>query len=97
MIYSVHFWYSKIGSRKAARKFEGIIFAKDRDHAEGLIIVKLIGGLPIKIDGMMSIVGAEKSLQEIYKERPELSGRSPEVGYIYNELYERGKIREYLK
>lgn len=32
--YSVHFYYHKRGCRKAASKFEGIVFAKNRDHAE---------------------------------------------------------------
>lgn len=49
MIYSVHFYYHKRGSRKAASKFEGIVFAKSQDHAEGLV-KKMVYDYPIEAE-----------------------------------------------
>ncbi len=37
MIYSVHFYYHKINSKKARNKFEGILFAKSQEYAEELV------------------------------------------------------------
>lgn len=41
MIYSVQFYYHKRSSRKAASKFEGIVFAKNQDHAKELVKIYL--------------------------------------------------------
>ncbi|SFH29141.1 hypothetical protein SAMN05660649_04603 [Desulfotomaculum arcticum] len=92
MIYSVHFYYRKVGSRKAAGKFEGIVFAKDQNHAEELVR-KMISDYPIKPEEHFSIIGgSDKTLEEIYNERPELNGITPERGYIYNEFMHRNYI-----
>jgi type I site-specific restriction endonuclease len=73
MIYSVHFYYHKIGSRKADSKFEGIVFAKNQDHAVELV-KKLISDYQIEAEEPFSIIGGlDKTLEEIYKERPSLS------------------------
>jgi hypothetical protein len=97
MIYSVHFYYRKLLSNKAACKFEGIVFAKNKTHAEELIR-KLISGFQIEVNDGIHIIGNEsKTLDEIYKERPELMRVSPEQGFIYNEFSHKNAIRRYLK
>ncbi len=97
MIYSVHFYYHKIGSRKAASKFEGIVFAKNQEHAEELV-KKLISGYPIETEEPFGIIGgSDKTLEEIYNERPELIGIIPEQGYIYNEFMHRNSISRYVR
>lgn len=97
MIYSVHFYYHKIGSRKASSKFEGLVFAKDQDHAEELV-KKMISDYPIEAEEPFSIIGgSNKTLEEIYKERPELNGISPEQGYIYDEFSHRNSINRYVR
>jgi hypothetical protein len=97
MIYSVHFYYHKRNSRKAASKFEGIVFAKSQDHAEELV-KKLISDYPIEAEEPFSIMGGpDKALEEIYKERPELIGITPEQGYIYNEVMHRNSISRYVR
>lgn len=97
MICSVHFYYHKRGSRKAATKFEGIVFAKNKDHAEELV-KKLISDYPIEAEEPFSIIGgSDKTLEEIYKERPELIGITPEQGYIYNEFMHRNFISRYVR
>lgn len=97
MIYSVHFYYHKRGSRKAASKFECIVFAKNQDHA-GELVKKLISGYPIEAEEPFSIIGgSDKTLEEIYKERPELIGITPERGYIYNEFVHRNSISRYVR
>ncbi len=97
MIYSVHFYYYKRSSRKASSKFEGIVFAKSQDHAEELV-KKLISNYPIEAEEPFSIMrGSDKTLEEIYKERPELIGITPEQGYIYNELMHRNSISRYIR
>ncbi|MDP4092553.1 MAG: hypothetical protein Q8920_04260 [Bacillota bacterium] len=97
MIYSVHFYYSKLNSRKQPNKFEGIVFAKDQERVKELI-EDMIKNYPIKLQEPLSIVGGvrEKSLQEIYDERPELIGISPEQGYIYNEFPQKISIKRYV-
>lgn len=96
MIYSVHFYYHKRNSRKAASKFEGIVFAKNQAHAEELV-KKLISDYPIEAEEPFSIIGGlDKTLEEIYKERPELIGITPEQGYIYNEFMHRNTISRYV-
>lgn len=79
MIYTVHFYYSKIGSRKASGRFEGAVFALNEDHAEELIN-KLIAKYHIKVENFSIAGGAlsRESLEEIYEERHELAGISPE-------------------
>lgn len=97
MIYSVHFYYKKLLSNKSASKFEGIVFAKDKTHVEELI-QKLISGFPVEVKDGIHIIGTEsKTLDEIYKERPELTRISPEQGFIYNEFAHKNAIRRYLK
>ena len=39
----------------------------------------------------------DKTLEEIYKERPELMGITPEQGYIYNEYKHRDSISRYVR
>jgi hypothetical protein len=96
MIYSVHFHYHKIASNKAEGKFEGIVFAKNPEHAKELV-TKMFSDFPVAI-GNLSIIGnSEKSLSVIYDERPELFGIPPEEGYIYNEFYYRDKLRKYTR
>ena len=97
MIYSIHFYFHKRNSKKAASKFEGIVFAKDQDHAEELV-KKLISNYPIVAEEPFSIIGgSDKTLEEIYKERPELNGITPEHGYIYNELLHRNSMSMYIR
>lgn len=97
MIYSVHFYYHKRSSGKAASKFEGVVFAKSQDHAEELV-KKLISNYPIEAEEPFSIMGgSDKALEEIYKERPELIGITPEQGYIYNEIIHRNSISRYVR
>ncbi|WP_442600590.1 hypothetical protein [Paenibacillus sp. KN14-4R] len=78
MIYYVHFYYRKLRSRKVANKFEGIVFAKNSEHAEELVR-KMISDYPV---GGISIAGSRtaKTLDEIYEERPEIRGVSPRTG-----------------
>lgn len=94
MIYSVHFYYSKVGSRKGERRFETIIFAQSKNHAEELAR-NLFKGYPAKIENLNVMGGLEKSLEEIYEERPELMNVPPERGYIYDEFTYRNRIRDY--
>ena len=97
MIYSVHFYYHKRSSRKAASKFEGIVFAKSQNHAEELV-KKLISDYLIEAEEPFSIIGdSDKTLEEIYKERPELIGITPKQGYIYNEYVHRNSISRYVR
>lgn len=97
MIYSVHFYYHKRNSKKAASKFEGIVFAKSQDHAEELV-KKLFSAYPIETEEPFSIIGGSgKILEEIYKECPELIGITPEQGYIYNEFMHRNSISRYVR
>ncbi|NLI93919.1 MAG: hypothetical protein GX434_17500 [Peptococcaceae bacterium] len=98
MIYSVHFYYHKINSKKTPNKFEGIVFAKSQAHAEELVR-KMISNYPIEVEEPFSIIGSlsEKTLQEIYTERPELKGILPEQGYIYNEASHRNSISRYIR
>jgi len=97
MIYSVHFYYHKVGSRKAAGKFEGIVFAKDRNHAEELVR-EMISDYPIEPAEPFSIIGgSDKTLEEVYNERPELNGITPDRGYIYNEFAHRNSISRYVR
>jgi type I site-specific restriction endonuclease len=65
MIYSVHFYYRKAGNRKAAGKFEGIVFAKDRNHAEELVR-KMISDYPIKPEEPVSIIGGSDKTYKKY-------------------------------
>lgn len=97
MIFSVHFYYHKIGSNKAEGKFEGIVFAKNPEHAKELI-TKMFSDYPVTIESFSIIGGAlDKPLSVIYEERPELLGTPPEKGYIYNEFYYRDKLRKYIR
>ncbi|MBS4024136.1 MAG: hypothetical protein KGZ96_00510 [Clostridia bacterium] len=96
MIYSVHFYYDKTNSKKTVNKFEGIVFAKSREHA-GEIIRKMISDYPIEVEEPFSIIGGlDKTLEEIYNERPELNGITPEQGYIYNEFMHKNSISRYV-
>lgn len=48
------------------------------------LVKKLIAGYPIEAEEPFSIIGdSYKTFEEIYKERPELIGITPEQGYIY--------------
>lgn len=93
MIYSVHFYYKKLNGRKHPSKFEGIIFAANKQRVHE-IIEEMINGLPIETEPF-SIIGTEKSLEEIYEERPELNGISPEEGYVYNRFSHIHNFRKY--
>lgn len=97
MIYSVHFYFSKLNSRKPSNKIETIVFAKDKMRAEELIR-DMISNYPIKVEEPFSIIGSipEKPLHEIYNERPELRNVPPEKGYIYNEYLLRSLIKKYI-
>lgn len=87
------FYYTKFNSRKRPSKFEGIVFAKDEKRVKELKY-ELISGLPIEIE-YMSICGTEISLENIYEDRPELIGITPEEGYIYLRSYHFNNFREY--
>lgn len=95
MVYSVHCHFRKLSSNKASYKFEGIVFAKNNDHADDLVR-KLLSNFPVKIESVSVIGNNEKTLTEIYNERPELIGISPEQGYIYNEFVHEASIRRYV-
>ncbi|UVI32063.1 hypothetical protein [Paenibacillus spongiae] len=97
MIYTIHFWYKKSNSKKSAHKFEGIVFAKNEDHAKELV-KNLFTDFPIVVEGMMTARGSltERTLNDIYNERPELIGISPEQGHIYDEFSHRNSIRRYV-
>lgn len=97
MIYSVHFYYHKKGSRKAANKFEGIVFANNKDRAEELV-KKILSNYPIEIEEPLSVIGgSDNTLEEIYNERPELIGITPEQGYIYNKFMHKKAISRYVR
>jgi len=94
MIYSVHCHFHKINSRKASSKFEGIVFAKNQEHAEE-IVRALFLKYPIAIESV-SVSGREdRTLEEVYAERPELIGILPEHGYLYDEYMHKVRISKY--
>ncbi|MCY9593967.1 hypothetical protein PC41400_14755 [Paenibacillus chitinolyticus] len=94
MIYSVHCYFHKINSRKAGSKFEGIVFAKNKEHAEE-IVRALFSKYPIEIESMSAVGREDRTLDEVYTERPELIGISPERGYLYNEYTHKVRISKY--
>lgn len=98
MIFRASFYYKKINSRKQSNKFGGLIFAKDKERSEELIR-ELIYDFPIQVEGCINIMGpmTEKTLQEIYEERPELCGIAPSKGCIIGEFSQRNTIQGYLK
>lgn len=95
MIYSVHCHYRKLNSNKASHKFEGIVFAKDRTKAKEMVR-NILSKYPVEIENMSAIGNEDKTLGEIYAERPELIGISPEQGYIYNEYSHNSNISRYV-
>ena len=96
MIFSVHGCYKKQNSRKASSKIEAIVFARDMIKAEELFR-RLFSGYPVDIEYFNTIHGNQDSLEEIYAQRPELYGISPDTGYIYKELYHKNIISKYFK
>lgn len=97
MIYRIHFEYGKIASRKGMRKFEATVFALNEDHAQEQVM-KLVSNYPIKVENLSITGGAlNRTLEEIYEERPILRGISPEQGYIYNEFEFRDRFAKYFK
>ncbi len=89
--------YDLFGTFLAASKFEGIVFAKNQDHGEELV-KKLISGYPLEAGEPFSIIGGlDKTLEEIYNERPELIGITSEQGDIYNEFMHRNSISKYVR
>ena len=96
MIYSVHGYYHKLNGRKMPSKIEAIVFAANRQMAEDMVR-SLFAGYPAEIE-FLNVAGAEdKTLQEIYSERPELVGIAPEQGYIYNLTSHNNSIQDYFK
>jgi len=95
MIYSVHGYYGKYGSRKRPAKIEAIVFASSESHAEKLV-KELFSAYPVYFDSFSVIHGAETDLKKIYEQRPELIGISPEKGYVYEEFTHSYTIRKYF-
>ena len=96
MIYSVHVYYHKLNSRKRPAKIEAIVFAANKQMAEDMVR-SLFTDYPVEFEPF-SVVGTEgKTLQEIYSERPELVGITPEQGYIYNWMSHINSIQRYFK
>lgn len=95
MIYSVHGYYGKLGSRKREAKIEAIVFASSDKHAEELV-KELFSGCPVYFDRFSVIHGEETDLKKIYEQRPELIGTSPEKGYVYDEFAHSNTIRRYF-
>ncbi len=96
MIYSVHGYYGKINSRKLPAKIEAIVFATNSEIAQ-ICVEKLFDGYPAYFERFSVVGGQERDLQKIYAERPELIGRDPECGYIYNEMSHVYSIIKYFK
>ncbi|MBB3113412.1 hypothetical protein FHS18_005524 [Paenibacillus phyllosphaerae] len=95
MMYNVHFWYGKYGSRKSKSKFEGLVFAKNREHVHELID-NIKSEFPLIEIEYVSITGGTKTLEEIYETWDELRGIPPEKGRILNAFYQKQLIRKYL-
>lgn len=96
MIYSVHGYYGKMNSRKAKSKIEAIVFASSRDMAENLILA-LFEDYSADVDYLSVVGGIEKDVTKIYEQRPELIGKDPNCGYIYNEMYHIQCIKKYFR
>jgi hypothetical protein len=97
MIYSVHFWYHKIRSRKAENKFEGLVFASDDKRVAELIKAMLLD-FPVEAEPFNIICGnRDATIDEIYIQRPELRGISPEQGCILDEFRHRKELYKYVK
>jgi len=94
VIYTVHFWYKKLNSRKHPSKFEGTVFAANKEKAEELVN-EMFAGLPIEVEEPMSIVGPDFTLDKIYELHPVLKGISPEKGYIYDRTAHVQRFRKY--
>lgn len=95
MIYSVHGYYGKLGSRKREAKIEAIVFASSDKHAEKMV-KDLFSGYPAYFDRFNVIHGEETELKKIYELRPELIGTSPEKGYVYEEIAHCNTIQRYF-
>lgn len=95
MICSVHGYYKKRSGRKMSNKIEALVFASSIEHAQELV-GKMLSEFPVEIE-YLNGAGLKRPLEEIYKERPELRGITPERGYIYNEYIQRDSIRRYVK
>ena len=96
MIYSVHGYYSKIGSRKHQAKIEAIVFASNEEKAVELV-KGMFDGYPATFDYFSAMCGQETDINKIYAQRPELIGHSPDTEYIYNEIYHKNVIQRYYK
>ena len=96
MIYSVHGYYGKYGSRKQQNKIEAIVFARDSLLAENLV-KEMFNGYPATFSSFTVIGGNEMDLEKIYAERPELMRISPDVGYVYSEFAQKRTIARYFK
>lgn len=96
MIYSVHGYYRKISGRKAPAKIEALVFATTAEAAQRLVET-LFDGYPAELQDFSVSGGVEKTVQEIYLQRPELAGIAPERGYIYNRMIHMDCIRKYFK
>ena len=96
MIYSVHGYYSKIGSRKHKAKIEAVVFASNKDNAEQLV-KSMFDGYPASFESFNVISGQEKDINKIYAQRPELRGIDTETGYIYDEFSHANTIYRYYE
>lgn len=96
MIYSVHGYYGKYGSRKMRSKIEAIVFASSAEHARQLV-EDLFKSYPAYLEDFSVNGGVKKSLDEIYADRPELKGIKPTTGYIYSEFSHINAIYRYFK
>lgn len=96
MIYSVHGYYGKYGSRKQQNKIEAIVFARDGVLAEKLV-KEMFRDYPATLNAFTVIGGNEMDLEKIYTERPELMRISPDVGYVYSEFAHKRTIARYYK
>lgn len=96
MIYTVHGYYGKINSRKQQAKIEATVFAANAELAQSLV-ERLFDRYPANLDYFNVTSGTNKTLGEIYQERPELQGISPDCGYIYNLFFHKDCIYKYFK
>ena len=96
MVYSVHGYYGKYGSRKQQNKIEAIVFARDSLLAESLV-KEMFDGYPATFSAFTVVGGNEMDLEKIYAERPELMRVSPDEGYVYSEFAHKRTIARYFK
>lgn len=96
-IYRVHGYYKKYDSRKPENKIEATVFASDANKAQELV-VDLFSKYPAELSYFTASHEPEpRSLEQLYKEIPELHGENPDQGYVFNKYYLLSKIACYFK